>query len=137
MAAHEFQCLWRVIAVRVTKCFDRAAGVLFQFTFAGNDFDFGNAIAVDTLGNVYVTGGVGYDFLMDSDYATIKYDSDGNQVWVSIYNGTGNDYDEASSIVLDSSRNIYVTGGSYGNGTWNDYTTLKYDPEGNSFHNER
>jgi len=43
---------------------------------------------VDKSGNVYVTGeslgnGTGYD------YATIKYDSDGKQLWVTRYNGAG------------------------------------------------
>ena len=44
-----------------------------------NASDFGHSIAVDSPGNVYVTGwsiGTGWD------YATIKYNKSGTQQWV-------------------------------------------------------
>ncbi len=91
------------------------------------------AIAVDGSGNVYVTGksdgGFGeYDY----DYATIKYDSNGDTMWVRIYDGPGNDDDEPAALVLDDSGNVYVTGESYGSGTGNDYATIKYNPNGDT-----
>jgi hypothetical protein len=104
-----------------------------RYNGPGNDLDAANAIAVDTLGNVYVTGGVYYNIMIDSnsDYATVKYNSAGNQLWVKRYNGTGNYNDEAVAIAVDSLGNIYLTGASSGSGTWNDYTTMKYDSNGN------
>jgi uncharacterized delta-60 repeat protein len=87
--------------------------------------DYAYSLALDSSGNVYVAGeseGPG----TSSDYVTIKYDSTGAEQWVARYNGPGNDYDYAESIVLDSSGNAYVTGASTGSGTDEDYATIKY-----------
>jgi hypothetical protein len=95
----------------------------------GNYSDFPAAIALDVSNNVYVTGqswGAG----TLSDYATIKYDADGNQQWVARYNGPGNSYDVASSLVLDGKGGIFVTGSSTGAGTGYDFATVKYNAAG-------
>jgi uncharacterized delta-60 repeat protein len=92
-------------------------------------WDSAKTIAVDTSGNVYVTGGSYSE--TGSDYATVKYDTNGNQLWVNRYNGPGSGVDQANAIVIDASANVYVTGGSYGEGTWYDYATVKYDTRGN------
>jgi len=89
-----------------------------------------NAIAVDGAGNVYVTGHSNYS-LGSYEYATIKYDTNGNQLWVALYRGPGNIEDSANAITVDGSGNVYVTGVSIGNGTYYDYATVKYDPDGN------
>jgi uncharacterized delta-60 repeat protein len=88
-------------------------------------------IAVDDSGNVYVTGkseGIG----VRDDYTTIKYDRNGNPVWVRRYNGPANLDDEAKDIVVDGLGNIYVTGFSYGIGTSRDYLTIKYSSTGDT-----
>jgi len=91
------------------------------------------AIALDTTGNVYVTGHSGHTnttFLTEmDDYTTIKYDTNGSQLWVAHFNGT-NDVraDRASALTLDDSGNVYVTGVSaFGMGGWvEDFATVKY-----------
>ena len=91
------------------------------------------AIAVDGSGNVYVTGTTGILDLKNNyscDYATIKYNTNGKRLWVAIYNGPGNYYDEPYAIAVDKSGNVYVTGFSYGSGTACDYATIKYNPNG-------
>jgi hypothetical protein len=80
---------------------------------------------VDSSGNVYVTGRSGGSGTSD-DYATLKYDPAGNQLWVRSYNGPGNSDDWAYALALDGSGNVYVTGWSYGSGTDFDYATIKY-----------
>lgn len=87
------------------------------------------SIAVDNSGNVYVTGS--YDVsLYNEDYATIKYNSEGVEQWISKYNGPGNADDYTYAIALDGSGNVYVTGGSWGGETDWDYTTIKYNSNG-------
>jgi uncharacterized delta-60 repeat protein len=89
--------------------------------------DEARALAVDSAGNVYVTGlsqGSG-----GFDYATVKYSSSGGQAWARRYAGPRGGYDEARSVKLDPSGNVYVTGSS-SNGADLDYATVKYDDAG-------
>jgi hypothetical protein len=95
-----------------------------------NEYDEARAIAVDDLGNVYVTGG-SYGSGTNSDFTTIKYYPDGDTAWVRRYNGPTDSTDYARDVVLDGSGNVYVTGLSYGNGTDRDFATVKYDQSGN------
>jgi uncharacterized delta-60 repeat protein len=96
-----------------------------RYNGPGNVFDWAYALAIDDSGNVYVTGGsAGIAF--DRDYATIKYNSAGDSIWVQRYNGPQNNSDEANSIAVDGSGNVYVTGYSIVNGNNSDYITIKY-----------
>ena len=100
-----------------------------RYNGLGNDCDEARAIALDSSGNVFVTGSSQVsDF--NNDYTTIKYDNDGVQQWVRRYNGPGNDYDEAFAIAVDDAGNIYVTGFSAGSSTYLDYATIKYNTNG-------
>ena len=92
-------------------------------------WDIACRIAVDAAGNVYVTGtSRGID--SGDDYATIKYDSSGNELWVARYDGPAGGTDEVNDLVLDRDGNVYVTGESMGAGTNWDYATVKYDADG-------
>jgi uncharacterized delta-60 repeat protein len=91
--------------------------------------DNGKDITVDGLGNIYVTG-ESNKTATSYDYATIKYDTDGNRLWVRRYDG-GSDYDYGSAIFVDNSNNVYVTGRSRLAASGYDYATIKYDTDGN------
>jgi hypothetical protein len=95
-----------------------------RYNGPGNSWDGAEAIALDGSGNVYVTGeSVGSNIF---DYATIKYNSSGQQQWVARYDGPGNSVDDIPrAIALDASNNVYVTGTSDG-----DYATIKYNGVG-------
>src|SRR6266545_183525 len=100
-----------------------------RYNGPGNLDDGAHAIAGDSSGNVYVTGG-SHGSGTDLDYATIMYNSAGQQQWVARFNGPANGWDRAAAIVRDSSGNVYVTGQSLGLGTGYDYATIKYDSAG-------
>ena len=95
----------------------------------GDDEDIPSALAVDALGNVYVAGD-SYGGSTFYDYATVKYDPNGDELWVARYNGPGDDYDGAFALAVDDTGNAYVTGVSDGGSMWRDYVTIKYDPNG-------
>jgi len=99
-----------------------------RYNDPADSHDVATALALDASGNVYVTGAdnmTGYGEL--GDYATVKYDPDGNQVWVARYNGPGDGEDQAAAVAVDGSGSVYVTGRSYGSGTSQDYATIKYN----------
>ncbi len=94
----------------------------------GGGGDYAKDIAVDSVGNVIVTG---YAGVGDSKYVTVKYDSLGNQLWVASYNGpVVNGNDGAMAIAVDNADYVYVTGFSPGPGTNTDIATVKYNPVG-------
>lgn len=100
-----------------------------RYTSSGNSIDTAFAIAVDTAGNVFVTG---YSFYSGSgvDYTTIKYSSGGVPLWTNRYNGPGNNDDAAYAIALDGNDNVFVTGSSLGSDSGDDYATIKYSNDG-------
>lgn len=100
-----------------------------RYNGAASGYDIAYDIAVDADGNVYVTGssqGIG----TGQDYFTIKYNADGIEQWSARYDGPISHHDQAYSLAVDNSGNVYVTGGSFGNGTERDFLTIKYNSNG-------
>jgi len=94
-------------------------------TTLANDSDVAAALTVDANGNVFVTGN------SSGDFATVKYNAAGAEMWVRRYNGPGAGADWANAIAVDASGNSYVSGSSFGNTTTQyDFATLSYDPSG-------
>jgi uncharacterized delta-60 repeat protein len=97
----------------------------------GNADDYAKAMTVDGLGNVYVTGASGT--YPDNDFATVKYDGNGAELWASRYNGPGNSDDEAVAIALQSSGKVIVSGSSFGAGSSYDFATVAYNNSDGGF----
>ena len=98
-----------------TVKYDQTGNLLWvaRYNGPGNDFDRAYALAVDAAGNVYLTGESSGGFSALGDYATIKYDTNGNQLWVARYNGPGSfPSDRAYALAVDAGGNVYVTGTS-------------------------
>ncbi len=79
------------------------------------------AVAIDTEGNVYLTG---------LFYWTAEMNfTNGQTVWESDHGYSGSD--QANGISVDSSGNVYATGFTNSVASSNDWETVKYDNNGN------
>ncbi|MBI3851467.1 MAG: SBBP repeat-containing protein [Verrucomicrobia bacterium] len=104
-----------------------------RYNGPGDGDDTPAAIAVDTAGNVVVTGkSVSTSTNLNPDYATIKYSSAGVPLWTNFYDGPVSGYDEATAVAVDGSGNVYVTGYSRSRFFSDDfdYATIKYSSAG-------
>jgi uncharacterized delta-60 repeat protein len=96
-----------------------------------NSYDQATSLSLDVNGNAYVTG-VSNCKTTKQDYATIKYNSTGDLLWVNRYDGPTNISDRPTSIAVDADQNVYVTGQSSSS-----YATIKYDVDGNFIWQQR
>lgn len=93
----------------------------------GTGYDQGRAIAVDSLGNVIVTGPFNGSFSLtiggvvtsyssrgESDVFVVKFDDAGTPLWARTFGSTS--YDSCRGVATDSDNNIYLTGQYQGTG---------------------
>jgi hypothetical protein len=113
-----------------TVVLDSDLTVVWDATYnsSGAFAEFGNAIALDASGNVYVSGWTDSTG-RGTDYLTIKYNDSGTQQWVRKWGGTSLGADSANALIVDGDGDILVTGTSW-NGSSLDCHTLKYSPAG-------
>lgn len=107
--------------------YDSAGNLQWQKTWGGPGNDYGNGVAVDGNGNVYVTGGTSSFGAGWFDVFVLKFDSTGNLLWSKTWGGGS--YDVGYDISLDASGNVYAAAESYSVG--NAAILLKFDPSGN------
>lgn len=89
-------------------------------------------LEVDKTGNVYVTGMSDIDAsaILNYNYLTIKYNSQGVQQWLKSYNGSANSQDQANAMVQDAVGNVYVAGRIETVNSQMDGAVLSYSPTG-------
>jgi hypothetical protein len=101
--------------------FDSNGGYVYTKTMGGTDHDYGRSVAVDSGGNVYITGyfqgtadfdpGAAVDNHLSvglEDIFLTKINADGSYGYTKTMGGTNSDY--GRYVAVDSSGNIYITG---------------------------
>ncbi len=98
-------------------------------TFDGGLEDVAKALKIDNFGNVYLVGHT-RKTNGGSRYITIKYDTDGNEVWAKEFGSPdGINEAKAENLALTDNGDIIVTGSVTKNGATN-FSTVKYSPDG-------
>ncbi len=110
--------------------YDTDGNTLWTETYdsPAHGMDEGHGVAVDSAGNVYVTGSENRNDLGQGRNIWLrKYDTSGNTLWTETYDSPAHDSDMGWGVAVDVAGNAYVTGQS-DNGYW----TRKYDTDGNT-----
>ncbi|MBX3244177.1 MAG: SBBP repeat-containing protein [Acidobacteria bacterium] len=107
--------------------YDAEGNVLWTRQLGTDSTDRARGVAVDASGNVYVAGQTGGSFTGQTnagsdDIYVRKYDTDGNEIWTRQFGTTS--FDWASSIAVDTTGNIYMTGDV--GGTLPDHSSLGF-----------
>lgn len=89
--------------------------------------EFSVKLGIDNFGNVYVTGGS-----FSGKILTIKYNSNGNEVWQRIYDGPASGTDTPKDLKIDQNNDVIITGYTIESGNFGNYVTVKYDSSGDS-----
>jgi len=76
---------------------------------------YGIDVAIDSIGNCYITGEIYKDFMKDYvDAYIVKYDKDLKQETLKLF-GEDKKYTTGTGIAIDSADNCYITGDTNGN----------------------
>jgi hypothetical protein len=87
----------------------------------------GTSVAVDSANNSYVTG-YSPGTNGTNDIVTIKYDPNGNQIWLQRYSSPGGGNAAGNAIAVDNNGNVYVTGYDTTAAGGTEIVTIKYSP---------
>ncbi|HZV82365.1 MAG TPA: SBBP repeat-containing protein, partial [Geobacteraceae bacterium] len=113
----------------VTTCYGAGGDIIWQSGDSRTGKQESKAMAVDSLGNVIVTGYQNINGGADDDYLTVKFKADGSGVaWRATYDSSGG-ADQATAVAVDANNDVIVTGFTW-NGLNFDIHTVKYS--GNS-----
>ncbi len=87
------------------------------------------ALALDSAGNVYVTGTSQDTFY--NQCATVAYTPAGDQKWAARYSSGTRNSDEAVAIAVGAGKNVYLAGNGFDSAfAHSDFITVKYDSTG-------
>jgi hypothetical protein len=100
--------------------YDANGNGLWVKSFGGNDGAHPISIAIDKSRNIYITGSCGFDTLVfgsdtlfgsqSGDIFLVKYDGNGNPIWIKGAGGPGNYSTQGCGVATASNGNIFLTG---------------------------
>lgn len=93
--------------------------------------DRGLGLALGPDGSVYVTGQTDHSLSVTPDIITIRYSSDGEELWRYRYNHPYDSLDRGTDIVVDAAGNAFVSGYSKVSFSEYHFTTISIDASGN------
>ena len=99
--------------------YNNAGTQLWNVTWGGSGDDSGSEVALDSAGDVYITGFTNSTGTNNVDTLLLKYDNSGNLLWHAMWGGAG--VDSGSALVVDSAETVYITGCT------NSYSAGDYD----------
>ena len=96
---------------------------------AANSISEGNAVAIDSSGNVIVAGQTD-NGISGTDILVIKYSNAGQPLWTNHYGGSANGDDLGSAVAVAANGNVIVTGQTRNPATDVDCVTIAYSSTG-------
>ncbi|OFY86781.1 MAG: hypothetical protein A3F72_04330 [Bacteroidetes bacterium RIFCSPLOWO2_12_FULL_35_15] len=101
--------------------YDASGNYVFAKSIGGNSIEQGNAISIDNVGNIYITGTFKGTVDFDPSSATAnftstgisnifiaKYDATGNYIFANTIGGTGSN--QSLSMAIDDNNDTFITG---------------------------
>ncbi|HRJ85740.1 MAG TPA: T9SS type A sorting domain-containing protein [Ignavibacteria bacterium] len=110
-----------------TMKIDPTAFLLWEkrYNGTGRGIDYGTAVSVDNMGNVFVGGSTDkHDYHLQ--YALLKYNYLGDLEWLTEYSKIENSEDFIYTVIADNRGSIFVTGISFDSLSDYDIATIKY-----------
>jgi len=112
--------------------YSHSGDTVWTRTYNGNAGlnDKGMDVCTDNEGNVYVTGFAQFEG-KGNDAVVLKYSTDGTLLWVKQFSSASISADDAgTTITVDDSRNVYVTGYTTSSDGFTDIFVMKIAPSG-------
>lgn len=103
---------------------------VYRYDGPASDRDELNALTLDTLGNIYMTGW-SWGIAGACEFCAVKIDSSGQEQWVYRYDGPVDIGDYVHDLAIDDSGNVYICGGSMRADSVSVFTVIKIDSAGN------
>jgi uncharacterized delta-60 repeat protein len=106
--------------------YNSSGTIQWQRRFGGGVACYGRGVALDSSGNVYITG---YSASAINSFLIIKYNSSGTLQWQRSLSGASSTNSTGYGIAVDSSSNVYVCGFSNDSGSFQ-LQIAKYNSSG-------